>query len=279
MNQQHASAPAVPKAWTRWFLGASLIAAIGGVIGLWLHGAIPQDPHYHCFADGRAWLGIPNFSDVMSNLPFVVFGVMGLVWVFTKAVRLALAETERAAWAIFFVGVFLTGFGSGYYHWAPSNATLVWDRIPMAISFAGLVAALVADRLSLKAAAWLLMPLAAAGVASVFYWDYTERAGRGDLRPYAIVQFAPLVMIPSVAVAFKGRWIRTGTLMHALAWYVAAKVLEALDHQVFDLLTVNGIALVSGHSLKHIAASIGPLVILLGLKRAVAHPVSDQPSR
>lgn len=255
--------------WTRWFLGASLLVAIGGVIGLWLHGPIPQDPEYHCFADGRPWLGIPNFGDVMSNLPFVVFGVMGLAWVFAQSVRLALAETERAAWAIFFVGVFLTGFGSGYYHWAPSNATLVWDRIPMAISFAGLVAALVADRLSLKAAAWMLMPLALAGVASVFYWDYTERAGRGDLRPYAIVQFAPLVMIPSVAMAFKGRWVRTTTLMHALAWYVAAKVLEALDHQVYDLLNMHGTSLVSGHSLKHIAASIGPLVILRGLQRSV----------
>lgn len=257
--------------WTRWFLVLSALLAIGGIIGMLLHGPIPQDPHYHCFADGRAFLGIPNFCDVMSNLPFVVFGTMGLGMVLDQRGR-AMHETERAAWTIFFVGVFLTGFGSGYYHWAPTNATLVWDRVPMAISFAGLVAALVADRLSLKTAAWLLMPLALAGVASVFYWDYTERAGRGDLRPYAIVQFAPLVMIPSVAVAFSARRLRTSTLMHALAWYIAAKVLEALDHQVFDLLTINGVALISGHSLKHIAASIGPLVILLGLRTGTAHP-------
>lgn len=256
---------AARPAWTRWFLVASACAAIAGVVILILRGPIPQDPAYHCFADGRAWLGIPNFGDVMSNLPFVVFGIMGLGFVFGRNGG-KMHETERASWAIFFIGVFLTGWGSGYYHWSPSNATLMWDRVPMAISFAGLVAALVADRISLRAAAWLLIPLALAGVASVFYWDYTERLGRGDLRPYAVVQFAPLVMIPSVAVAFAGRRIQTRTLMHALAWYVIAKVLEELDHQVYDMLHARGIHMISGHSLKHIAASIAPLVILLGVR-------------
>jgi FtsH-binding integral membrane protein len=266
-----ANMPPAKPVWTRWFLAVSALLAVGGIVAMLLHGPIPQDPNYHCFADGRSFLGIPNFCDVLSNAPFVIFGIMGLGFALGTRGK-AMHETERAAWTIFFVGVFLTGFGSGYYHWAPSNSTLVWDRVPMAISFAGLVAALVADRLSLKAATWLLMPLALAGVASVFYWDYTERAGRGDLRPYAIVQFAPLVMIPSVAVAFTTRRLRTPILMHALAWYIAAKVLEALDHQVFNLLTINGVALISGHSLKHIAASIGPLVILLGLKQAATHP-------
>lgn len=260
--------PANRPAWTRWFFGISLLLALAGVVGLILHGPIPQDPNYHCFADGRPWFGVPNFGDVMSNLPFVVFGIMGLRLILGRGGR-NLHQTERAAWTIFFVGVFLTGFGSGYYHWAPSNGTLVWDRVPMAISFAGLVAALVADRLSMRAAAWLLAPLAILGVASVFYWDYTERLGKGDLRPYAIVQFAPLVMIPSVSMAFTARTIRTGTLMHALAWYILAKVLETFDHEVYHMLNIGGIQLTSGHTLKHVAASIGPLVILLGLKKAL----------
>jgi len=251
--------------WTTLFLGVSVFVALAGVVGLALHGPIPQDPAYHCFADGRAWLGVPNFGDVMSNLPFAVFGAMGLALILGTRGR-TLHETERAAWTIFFVGVFLTGFGSGYYHWSPSNGTLVWDRVPMAISFAGLIAALLADRVSVRAAAWLLAPLALIGVATVFYWDYTERVGRGDLRPYAIVQFAPLMMIPSVAMAFTARTIRTATLMHALGWYMLAKVLETFDHQVYHMLQVGGVQLTSGHTLKHIAASIGPLVILLGLR-------------
>ena len=31
---------------------------------------VPQDPAYHQFADARPWLGIPNFQNVASNLPW-----------------------------------------------------------------------------------------------------------------------------------------------------------------------------------------------------------------
>ena len=39
---------------------------------------IAQDPTYHQFADQRTLLGIPNFWNVVSNLPFVLVGAMGL---------------------------------------------------------------------------------------------------------------------------------------------------------------------------------------------------------
>jgi len=44
---------------------------------------IAQDPSYHQFADQRTLLGIPNFWNVVSNLPFVLVGTMGL-WQFGR---------------------------------------------------------------------------------------------------------------------------------------------------------------------------------------------------
>ena len=46
--------------------------------GLLLLPSIPQDQHYHQFADQRALLGIPNFWNVVSNIPFIAIGAVGL---------------------------------------------------------------------------------------------------------------------------------------------------------------------------------------------------------
>jgi hypothetical protein len=83
---------------------------------------IPQPLSYHNFADHRAWLGIPNFGDVVSNLPFAIFGIWGLVFLFSKqsaAGGVFTDKRERWAYLLVFLGLFLTAFGSGYYHLAP----------------------------------------------------------------------------------------------------------------------------------------------------------------
>ncbi len=262
---------------TVWIL--LVLAAIGI---LWSRGPLPQDQAYHAFADHRPLWGIPNFGDVMSNLPFAFIGAYGMwliMWLHrrrtTNSAKL-LGNADFASLTIFCVGVILTCFGSAYYHWSPSNATLAWDRFPMTIAFAGLVAMVVSDRISSRLAAWLLIPLLCAGAASVFYWHYTEQQGRGDLRPYAIVQFAPLCMLPVMALGFKARYLKAGVLMHALFWYALAKVLETADHQVFKAWTLLGIEVVSGHSLKHVAASVAPLVILNGIRKQA---LLEEPTR
>src|SRR5246127_1872563 len=103
---------------------------------------IPQDPSYHQFADQRTLLGIPHFWNVVSNLPFVLVGAMGL-WQFGR---------DRASFVLF-LGVFLTGFGSAYYHWDPNDGTLFWDRLPMALTFMAMLAVAVEERVSAKAGA------------------------------------------------------------------------------------------------------------------------------
>src|SRR5438874_11279915 len=89
------------------------LAAVS-LLGLLLVPPIPQSQIYHGFADQKTLLGIPNFWNVVSNLPFVVVGAMGL-----QAMGLQHFRRDLSA-GVFFLGVFLTGFGSSYYHWNPN---------------------------------------------------------------------------------------------------------------------------------------------------------------
>jgi len=181
----------------------SAIGLIGGLAALaaavaWLIPPIAQDPAYHRLADSRPWLGIPNALNVLSNAGFLLVGALGLVFVMGgggggRAFR---ESGERWPYAVFFGGLFLTGLGSGYYHWAPGNARLAWDRLPLAMTLMGLLAATIAERLGVKAGLRLLGPLVLVAVGSVVYWHWTEQRGVGDLRLYALVQFYPIVAVP-----------------------------------------------------------------------------------
>lgn len=226
---------------------------------------IPQDPGYHNFADTRPWLGISNFLDVTSNLPFLVVGLLGLRFMAgeraTGGSGAFLTPGERQPYAVLFFGVALTGIGSAYYHWAPSNATLFWDRLPMTIAFMALLSAIIAERVNLTLGKYLLAPLAILGVLSTLYWHVGEQRGVGDLRPYALVQFGSLVAIPLMVLLFPPRYSRTGDLFVAVGWYALAKVFEHFDHEIFALLGV------SGHTLKHLASGMGAWWILRMLER------------
>jgi hypothetical protein len=155
---------------------------------------------------------------------------------------------------VFFAGVLLTGFGSSYYHLAPDNDRLVWDRLPMTVAFMGLFASMIGERVGVRAGAWLLWPLVWLGVASVFNWHTGEQRDAGDLRLYGFVQFYPLVAIPLLMYLFPARYTRSGDVLVALGWYLLAKVLEVgvIDHGIYGAGQF-----VSGHTLKHLAAALG----------------------
>lgn len=230
------------------FLGLAVLA-VAGVFSL---SAIAQDPAYHDFADKRGWLGIPNFGDVMGNLAFAVVGIAGLVRAHHRWPRHKGADYWL--WTVFFAGVFLVAFGSGYYHLAPSNATLVWDRLPMTIAFMSLFSIVIRDRMHERWGLLLFPAFLVIGIGSVWYWDWTESLGRGDLRPYALVQFYPVLAIILMIALFPPRHDGTAKyLFWTLGWYVAAKLLEHFDPQIFALTG----HLVSGHTLKHVAAAVG----------------------
>lgn len=195
---------------------------------------------------------------MLSNLPFLVFGAWGLL----ALPRLAVPPGLRPAYAVFFAGILLTAFGSGYYHLAPASAPLVWDRLPMTIGFAGLFALVVGEFVSLSAARRLLWPMLAAGLASVAYWAWTEARGIGDLRPYAIVQFLPMLLTILILATSRAVNALRPSFWGMIACYVLAKLAEFLDAGVF---AAGGI--VSGHSLKHLFAAGVPAVLLAGLAR------------
>jgi len=232
--------PRIPYARTLLAL-VTLIA----VAALMLHGPIAQDPAYHHFADIRALGALANAGNVLSNLPFLLAGLYGL-W---RAPRLAEPRT-RAAYLTLCIAVFGVGLGSGYYHFAPSTSTLLWDRLPMTVAFMALFSLLLDERVVPGARVPTLRPLVLFGVASALYWYWTEMLGAGDLRAYVLVQFLPIALIPLILALFPARYLQTRWLLAALGLYVLAKLGEHFDGQVFDALHM-----VSGHSLKHAVAA------------------------
>jgi len=215
---------------------------------------IAQDQTYHSFPDQRAFLGIPNFMNVISNIPFLLAGVAGLIHLARQNPK----EGAHASWLIFFLGVALVFFGSSYYHWAPTDETLAWDRLPMTIGFMGLFTAIMSEYVHLKLERYLLIPALFAGLLSVLIWRFYD-----DLRFYAFIQGAPLLAIPLAVVLFGRSQRHKRYLIYGLLFYLAAKMVEAYDSPVFALSGMY----ISGHSLKHILASLGPLSIYFMLRR------------
>lgn len=224
---------------------------------------IPQDPAYHRFADSRALASAANGWAVLSNLPFMVVGLWGLRQVLAAPVGPSapfIQSRERWPYALFFAGVALTGAGSAYYHWAPDNARLVWDRLPMTVGSMALLAAIVAERVSVTAGIVVLPALLLAGAGSVAFWYAGELGGAGDLRPYALVQFAPAALIPLMLWLFPARYTHGGYLVGVIAIYGAAKLFEALDGPIYSVGH-----LLSGHTLKHLTAALAAWWLLRGL--------------
>lgn len=228
---------------------------------------IPQDPAYHRFADTRTVLGIPNFQNVISNLPFLLVGGAGLVRLRRRLAGSAdmggAAEaSEKAAWLFLFLGVALTAFGSAWYHLRPGNASLVWDRLPMTLGFMGFFAGIIGERIGQRAYRLLFWPLVGVGVSSVLYWYASELRGAGDLRLYALVQFFPLLLIPLLMAFYQPRYTGGRWIFIALGAYGAAKVFEHYDHEIYSAL-----GFVSGHPLKHLVAAAGCWALLYMFSR------------
>jgi len=216
----------------RVFTLLTLMAA--SLVGLLLLPPITQDQSYHEFADQRIFFGIPNFWNVVSNFPFIVIGAVGL-WQFRR----------DPAIATLFLGILLTGFGSAYYHLDPNDRTLFWDRLPMAISFMAILAIAIEERVDAKAGAVLLWPLIAVGVFSLLLWRWT-----GDLRLYGWVQFFPCLALPLLFLLFPPKYSATSNWLIAAALYALAKLFEFCDSAIYSFGSI-----LSGHTLKHIAAA------------------------
>lgn len=231
------------------------------IIAVFTQGPISQDLKYHLFADPRTVLGTPNFWNVISNLPFLIVGIIGLYKIL-HANKLDIPEDFKAAYLLLFSSLCLVGFGSGYYHLSPTNETLVWDRLPMTIGFMSLFTIIIYEFISRVFAAKMLIPSIAIGFVSVLYWHLTEQKGTGDLRLYLLIQFLPVFLTPVILIFFHSQHKKSSGYWWLLVFYIAAKLVEAYDQQVYDVL-----GLTSGHTLKHLFAALGFYILLLSYEK------------
>lgn len=246
---------------------AILIAAIlAAAAAFLLTPRIPQDPAYHAFADQRTLANVANALNVVSNLPFALVGLVGWAATFRRQTRFD-TPWERWPYAALFGGTALTAIGSSYYHLAPDNARLVWDRLPMTIGFMGFLAATIAERVGVRQARMWFVPALAFGAASVFHWHWTERQGAGDLRWYLLVQFGSLLAIALMLALYPPRYTCSNLVVAGLGAYALAKAFELGDAAIFSAGHI-----ISGHSLKHItaAAGVGFLVAAVRRRRSIS---------
>jgi hypothetical protein len=240
--------------------------AVVAVAAAFLLPAMPQPVAYHDFADQRALLGVANFVDVASNAGFLLAGIAGLVVVVRTRTSFE-HPAERWPYAIFFLGMLLTAAGSAYYHLAPDNERLFWDRLPMTVAFMSLIAAQLVDRISVRGGLALLVPMLLVGAASVVYWLASERAGAGNVIPYGVLQGYAVVMLLLLAALYRSRYTRGADIYWVFGAYLAAKLFEALDDELLRLGDI-----VSGHSLKHLAAAFAGFIVCRMLWRRVLDP-------
>ena len=219
------------------FLGL-MATSLGGLL---LLPPIAQDQSYHEFADQRAIRGVPNFWNVVSNLPFLAVGAAGL-----RRFR------DNPATVVFFLGVCRTGIGSSYYHWNPTDRTLFWDRLPMTLAFAAILSLVVQERVIAKTGAILLWPALAVGLFSLLFWRWTD-----DLRLYFWVQFFPGLAVLSLFLLCPPKYTGTHYWIAAGVLYALAKVFEFADEAIYSAGN-----LLSGHTLKHFAAAAACFAIL-----------------
>jgi hypothetical protein len=212
---------------------------------------IQQDESYHHFADTTCLIQINNFWNVVSNIGFIFTGLYGFAIINKYQINTAINY-------VLFAGIILTGIGSAYYHYAPNNTTLVWDRLPMTIVFTTFFAQLYSCYISNKTGKIIWISSLVLGIISVFYWQYTESIHQGDLRLYAIVQYLPMLLL-LVILAF--HYKQFPFLLHPIAmvilFYILAKLFEHFDKTIFENTQCIG-----GHPFKHIAAAVASFYIV-----------------
>lgn len=239
--------------------GALLALTAAVLTAIFMLPPIDQPPAFHQFADDRPFLGVPNFLNVISNLPFLLISVYGFFLLSTSRP----ARAIKTIYFMLFMGIALTAFGSAYYHNNPNNQTLVWDRLPLTTIFMAATCVTIAELIDRRLALWLLFPLLITGAASAFWWAYTQQTGRGDLRLYFFVQYYPMLLIPTL-LALYYRPIHKPVLLGltgVVSWYVIAKLFEHWDIPIYQAIKI------SGHTLKHFAAALSTWYFILLYKR------------
>ncbi len=203
---------------------------------------IPQPLEYHDFADKRTIWGIANFFNVVSNAAFLIPGIAGL-WLCARRPP----HQARWAWTTLFASVAAVAIGSSYYHLAPADGPLFWDRLPMTVGFSALLVALIDGYVVKRSARYLLVPIVAVGVLSLLYWVMFD-----DLRVYFWLQAISLGTLVTVLAIHAGANGARGYLQAAAIAYGAAIICEHIDWALWIILNDT----LGGHTIKHLFAAL-----------------------
>lgn len=236
----------------------ALLAFAGALCLLGILGPyVAQYEHYHHFADQSMALGVYHIWDVLSNLPFAILGVWGLKELRRSQVFVPPSKTLDMC-RLFFYGLIVTSVCSSIYHLNPDNMSLWLDRTGMTVAFAGMIGLAISNRISDRAGQSAAYFMLVAGPISLWVWQAC-----GNLLAWSLLQAGGMVVILVVALLSSvDRSLRI-PLAGAIGWYGLSKVLELGDYQVYDLTQ----GIVSGHSLKHVAAAFAALPLILFMRK------------
>jgi hypothetical protein len=211
------------------------------------YGPISQPQEYHDFADDREILGVPNALDVMSNLAIIYPGVVGLAFIHESRNRSQVSEDEISIQITLFSGMILTFAGSVWFHLDPTDSTMLWDRLGMSVVIGSCISLLIHDMWDRNLAAKIHLPIIIASIVSVLWWPVFD-----DLRVYFIVKHHPFILFPIFLLCGRRIYDKVSGYYWALSMFLLATIFEFADQQIFEITGI-----ISGHTLKHIAAGIG----------------------
>ena len=245
-------------------LGLWLLTIAVAVLAWALLPRIPQPLQYHQFADRHACFGLSGCFDIVSNALFALAGLAGLHFLSGKTARRRafIDSLEALPYRLFFFAAILVALGSGYYHLAPDNSRLVWDRAAISLALMSLFSAIICERVSIAAGLRLLPLLFAAGLGSVYYWGWSEARGNGDLRAYGMIQFYPMLLIPLLLWLYPPRYSGDKDIFTVIALYLLALLCDFLDYPIAALTGE-----VSGHTVKHVIAALAMYWVVVRLRR------------
>ncbi|MBV4356879.1 hypothetical protein [Pinibacter aurantiacus] len=233
-----------------------ILAAILLILAAFILPAVNQQQTFHDFADKRSLLFIPNAGDVLSNLAFLFVALWGLIVLAKDKIIEPSQNNLKNAYRWMFLGLMLTAFGSAFYHWAPTDKRLVWDRLPMTMVFMPLLAATFIERLNVRGKS-LLIAAITDGVASVFYWKFS-----GNLMPYFVAQYGAIFLILLSIILLPSPYTKRYNILVAAGFYAIAFTCEKFDRNIFSFTH----EVISGHTIKHLSAAAGFCFIVTMLK-------------
>ena len=242
-----------------------IFGSLALVMFLLLVPPLAQDPQYHQFADQQALYFIPNALNVISNIAFLIVGLIGLTALLNNPEKYCDINV-LPSYQLFFIGLMLTFIGSSYYHIEPNNFTLVFDRLAIAISFMALFTAFVGELVSGALARKILLPLVGLGASGVVYWGISEHFMHGDMRFYLLTQYLPLILLPVMLVKYKWQYSHQYSCIFIFLFYALAKFSEVYDQPILELTGV-----ISGHTVKHLLSALAGYWVYWLLKNRKAN--------